>query len=263
MSLMNRATFLSAATTAGFALGTRFASAAPVPAFILADRIRPGARLSLAEMLARYPSAVSGDLVQYELGFGATYDKQIGFGHESDGDARLSFVETQVGNGDHACNPNTLKKVYLKGNAFAGVFTPYATLAYVTRSGNMLTRWGDGVGPDASALLLLDTKTLYDPRRATVTHVAPAGVNVDSRTIATTHVRANYHSAVGQQLRTVDLWLSPAVPLGLVKMTATAPDVDPFHLTVYKFARHFKTELAMSLTTIRTLTPTGDVPVLQ
>jgi len=133
----------------------------------------------------------------------------------------------------------------------------------VTRSGNMLTRWGDGVGPDAANLLLLDAKALYDPRPATIAHVGPASVTVDGRAIATTHVRANYHSASGAQLRTVEVWLSPAVPLGLVKMTATAPDLDPFHLSVYKFTRHFKTELAMSLTTIRALTPTGDVPVIQ
>jgi thiol-disulfide isomerase/thioredoxin len=197
-------------------------------------------------ILAQYPTPVAGDIVQYELGFGAAFGKQIGFGNETDGDERLSFVETQVGNGDHACNPNTLKKVYLRRNTFADVFTPYPARTYVTRSGNMLTRWGDGVGPSASDLLLLDTKTLYDPRRATIVHVAPAGVTVDGRTIPTTHVRAHYRSAVGQQLRSVDQWLSAAVPLGLVKMTATAPDVDPFHLSVYKFARHFKTELAMS-----------------
>jgi hypothetical protein len=83
----------------------------------------------------------------------------------------------------------------IKRNAFAGVFTPYAALTYVTRSDNMLTRWSDGVGPNASALLLLDTKTLYDPRRATVTHVGTASVNVDGRTIATTHLRASYRSA--------------------------------------------------------------------
>jgi hypothetical protein len=260
---MNRAQFFAATTAAGLALGLQPVSAAPIPTFIRSDRIRVGATLSLAEMLAQYPAAVSGDLVQYELGFGAAYDKQIGFGHETDGDDRLFFVETQVGNGDHACNPNTLKKAYLKGHTFADVFTPYPALSYVTRSGNMLTRWGDGVGPDAANLLLLDAKTLYDPRRATITHIEPANVTVDGRTIATTHVRTTYHSANGQQLRTVGVWLSPAVPLGLVKMTATAPDVDPFGLSVYKFARHFKTELAMSLTTIRALTPTGDVPVIQ
>ena len=37
------------------------------------------------------------------------------------GDDRLLFVETQVGNGDHACNPNTLKKVYLKSRALPAV----------------------------------------------------------------------------------------------------------------------------------------------
>jgi hypothetical protein len=215
-------------------------------------------------MLAQYPTAASGDLLQYELGFGAAYDKQIGFSHEFDGDDRHSFVETQVGNGDHACNPNTLKKVYLKSHAFSDVFTPYRALTYVTRSGNMLTRWGDGVGPPASALLLLDAKALYDPRRATIEHVAPAIVTVRGRSISTTHVKAAYPSAAGSaQLQTVELWLSGEVPLGLVKMTATAPDVDPFNLAVYSYSRHFKTELAMSLTTIRALTPTGDVPVIQ
>jgi len=260
---MNRARFLTATTAGALAATAQHASALAPPAFILADRIRVGARLSLAQMLAQYPAALSGDLLQYELGFGAAYDKQIGFGHETDGDDRLFFVETQVGNGDHACNPNTLKKVYLKRHAFADVFTPYPALSYVTRSGNMLTRWGDGVGPSAADLLLLDARALYDPRRATITHVGRASVTVDGHAVSTTRVTAHYPSAAGQQLRTVEVWLSPAVPLGLVKMTATAPDVDPFHLSVYKFARHFKTELAMTLTTIRALTPTGDVPVLQ
>jgi hypothetical protein len=258
---MNRARFLAAAAAASLTATAEQAKA--MPTFMLAERIRPGASLSLPEMLAQYPAPVSGDLVQYELGFGAAYDKQVGFGHETDGDAPLLFVETQVGNGDHACNPNTLKKVYLKTHRFADVFTPYPALAYVTRSGNMLTRWGDGMGPKATAMLLLDARALYDPRRAMVTHVEPAEVTVDGRTIATTHVAARFASAADAQLRTVELWLSPAVPLGLVKMTATSPDVDPFSLSVYKFARHFKTELAMTLTTIRALTPTADVTVLQ
>jgi hypothetical protein len=212
---MNRARFLAATTAGALAAGARRAAAMP-PAFVRRDRIRVGANLSLAEILAPYPTAVSGDLVQYELGFGAAYDKQIGFGHETDGDERFFFVETQVGNGDHACNPNTLKKVYLKGHAFANVFTPDPALTYVTRSGNMLTRWGDGVGPRASDLLLLDTKALYDPRRAIVTRLRSANVGVSGRTIAATRVTATYPSASGQQLRTVDVWLSPAVPRGLV-----------------------------------------------
>ncbi len=259
---MNRPAFVTSALATLIAGGARPAGAQP-HTLNGATPLRSGSRWSLAHLLAAYPEPRSGDLLQYELGFGAAYDKQIGFGHEMDGDDRLSFVETQVGNGDHACNPNTLKKVYLKGRAFANVFTPYSALSYVTRSGNMLTRWGDGVGPEATNLLLLDAKALYDPRSATIGHTGPARLTVDGQPIETTHIVAHYPSAAGQQLRTVELWLSPAVPLGLVKMTATAPDVDPFHLTVYKFARHFKTELAMSLTTIRALTPTGDVPVLQ
>jgi hypothetical protein len=260
---MKRASFLTAAAATALTARTQRALAAAPPVFTRLERIRPGEHLSLAEILAQYPAAVSGDIVQYELGFGAQYDKQIGFGHEADGDARYLFVETQVGNGDHACNPNTLKKVYLKGQAFQDVFTPYPALTYVTRSGNMLTRWGDGVGPDATALLLLDAKPLYDPRRAKIVHAGPTTVVVNGRALAATRVAAVYPSATASQLRSVELWLSPQVPLGVVKMTATAPDVDPFHLSVYSFARHFKTELAMSLTTIRALTPTGDVPVLQ
>jgi hypothetical protein len=259
---MKRSHFLTG-VAAGALAGHATAALADDPAFIRADPLRVGARLSLAEMLAFYPPAAAGDLVQYELGFGATYDKQIGFGREADRDADRAFVETQVGNGDHACNPNTLKKVYLKGHAFADIFTPYAVGTYVTRSGNMLTRWGDGIGPAAQDLLLLDTKTLYDPRRATITAVSAATVTIGGTPIAATHVRATYPSATGAQLHSAELWLSPAVPLGLVEMKATAPDIDDFHLSVYRFTRHFKTELAMTLTTIRALTPTGDVPVIQ
>lgn len=106
---MNRSQFSSGAVAA-VAWGAA-TSAGATPLFrVQSNRIRPGAQMSLAELLGDVPPPASGDLVQYELSFGATYDKQIGFGHETDGADRYLFVETQVGNGKHAGNPNTLKK---------------------------------------------------------------------------------------------------------------------------------------------------------
>lgn len=96
---MNRSQFSSGAVAA-VAWGAA-TSAGATPLFrVQSNRIRPGAQMSLAELLGDVPPPASGDLVQYELSFGATYDKQIGFGHETDGADRYLFVETQVGNGN-------------------------------------------------------------------------------------------------------------------------------------------------------------------
>jgi hypothetical protein len=250
---MRRASFIGG-TVAAMATTSLDASAA-VP--------RLGTHATLAALLAAYPTAVPGDVVQYELGFGAQYDKQIGFGDEHDRDGRLAYVETQVGNGDHACNPNTLKKVYLRRQRFADVFTPYPAIAYVARSSNMMTRWGDGPGAAATPLLLLDAKTLYDTRPLRVLAVGRERVTVGHASLATTRIAARYADAGNEQLHTVELWLSPEVPLALVRMEASARGLDPFMLSLYTYGSRFTTALAMSLDTVRLLTDkSGDVPVL-
>ncbi|MDQ2858307.1 MAG: hypothetical protein M3R53_06605 [Candidatus Eremiobacteraeota bacterium] len=239
-------------------------SAAAAPSFVSSAPLRAGARLTTAQILDGYPTPVSGDVVQYELGFGAAYDKQIGFGHETNGNDLLFFVETQVGNGDHACNPNTLKKVYLKRRRFANVFTPYPASVYVTRSGSMMTRWGDGVGPSAADLLLLDTKLLYRSEPVTIHRLTREHLTVGKRKIAATHVTARYGSENGASPQRLDLWLSAEVPLGLVKMRASLPGLEPFELSLYAFGKTFKSSLAMKLATVRALTPSGgEIPVIQ
>ena len=256
---IKRASF-SRVAAAGLLVGAGAAS----PAFAFGVPLRAGARLTAAQILDAYPTAVSGDVVQYELGFGAAYDKQIGFGHETDGNDRLSFVETQVGNGDHACNPNTLKKVYLKRRRFANVFTPYPASVYVTRSGSMMTRWGDGVGPSAADLLLLDTKLLYRGEPATIDRLTREILTVGKRKLRTTHVAARYSGHEGAPPRMLDLWLSADVPLGLVKMRTSLPGLEPFELSLYAFGKKFHSSLAMKLATVRALTPSGgEIPVIQ
>ncbi|HTW85425.1 MAG TPA: hypothetical protein VMD91_15255 [Candidatus Sulfotelmatobacter sp.] len=248
---------------ASFIGGTAATLALTAGGRAMAQTPRLGTRVTLAGLLAAYPSATAGDVVQYELGFGAQYDKQIGFGDEHDRDVARRYVETQVGNGDHACNPNTLKKIYLSQRHFSNVFTPYAAAVYVARSSNMMTRWGDGVGPAAAPLLLLDAKTLYDPRPARVTAVGHERLTMRNTTVTTTRVAGRYDHALDGRLHTFELWLSPDVPLALVRMDATAPGLDPYSLSLYTFGRAFKTSLAMSLDTVRLLTGnTGDVPVL-
>ena len=67
------------------------------------------------------PAARSGLWIRYIMGFGVPYQKQIGFGVERTPIAERYFIETQVGMPGGSCNPNTMKKAYLRTRTFGSV----------------------------------------------------------------------------------------------------------------------------------------------
>jgi len=75
----------------------------------------------------------------------------------------------------------------------------------------------------------------------------------------TTHIVAAFAPPHGakQRLTRIELWTTPSVPFGVVKYRAFAKDLDPFELRLYAYGSRFKTDLAMSLETIRSITPDG------
>jgi hypothetical protein len=117
----------------------------------------------------RPPLPRPGQWVRFILGSGVSYQKQIGVAAEADDDGELLYYETQVGIPGGSCNPNTLKRTYLRGAKFASPLDPVPVAAQVATSGTTLTRWGDiGGGQTQSRadtiLRRLDAQYLYDDR---------------------------------------------------------------------------------------------------
>jgi hypothetical protein len=239
-------------------LAAAAASATPLFAFA---RALVGSRLTQRELFASLPLPRIGDWLRVDMGSGVRYQKQIGLGVEhADAGGRL-YVETQIGEmGALACNPNTLKKTYLRGARFRAMIDPYPVLAIVSRSGNTITRWadtGDGQPQDPAdaRMRLLDAAYLYGDETLTVRSLAQATLHVAGTPHATTHVTADV--APGSRLRRVELWHSPHVPYGVARYRATLTDLDPFELELTKYGAAFHSELPQSLETLRAMTPDG------
>lgn len=240
------------------ALAASAATAAPLFTFA---RALVGARVTQREFFASLPLPRVGDWLRVDLGSGVRYQKQIGLGVEhADAGSRL-YVETQIGEmGALACNPNTLKKTYLRGDRFRAMIDPYPVLAIVARSGNTITRWADAddgqpQDPADAHLRLLDASYLYGDETLTVRSLAPATVHVAGTPHATTHVTADV--AAGSRLRRVELWHTPHVPYGVARYRATLADLDPFELDLTKYGAAFRSDLPQSLETLRAMTPDG------
>lgn len=234
-----------------------------VPVRALAS-LQAGQLLSQAALFASLPTPARGDWVRLIMGLGTPYQKQIGLGSEpSESGARL-FVETQIGLPGGACNPNTLKKVYLRETHFGSLLTAHRVRAYVANSGTILTRWGDvdagqTQAPQDATLHLLDLGALYDPRRARVASVRSQPVRLAHATLDATRVVLEYDqpATAQQRLRRLELWHTGAVPFGVAKYRATLHDIGTFELELFSHGRGFKSDLAMSLETIRAMTPNG------
>lgn len=234
---------------------------------------------SLATLFDALPRPRAGEWVRLIMGSGVDYQKQIGAAVESTQHGDLLYYETQVGTPGGSCNPNTMKRTYLSGSRFASLFDRTRVLADVANSGTTLTRWSDIGGGQTQAamdanLQLLDATYLYDERPLHVsstrreTMMLPtsgtySGSAESSRgalhPLATTHVVAEFAPSRDpkRRLTRIELWTSPAVPFGVVKFRAYAKDLAPFELRLYSFGTRFKTDLAMSLETIRSITPDG------
>ena len=249
---MKRHTFLSALGAAGLA-------ATPLHVF---GRALVGTRVSQRQLFATLPLPSDGDWLRVVMGSGVQYQKQIGLGveHAQSGEQRL-FVETQIGEaGGIACNPNTLKKIYLRDSRFHALLSPYPVLALIARSGNTITRWADvddGQPQNAadSRLRLLDAAYLYNDAQLTIRSLASATLHITGVAHETTHVVADV--APGSRLRRVELWHTPAVPYGVARYRATVEDLDPFELALGSYGAKFRTDLPQSLETLRAMTPDG------
>lgn len=253
------------------------ASVAAVPAGVLAGTAAPPT--SLGSLFEALPRPKAGDWVRLVMGSGVDYQKQIGAAVETTQHGDLLYYETQVGTPGGSCNPNTMKRTYLSGSRFTSLFDRTPVLADVANSGTTLTRWSDIGGGQSQAemdakLQLLDANYLYDERPLRVISTrsetlplpasGPYSGSAESgrgplHPVATTHVVAEFarpHDSK-HRLTRVELWTSPALPFGVAKFRAYARDLAPFELRLFSFGRRFKTDLAMSLETIRSITPDG------
>lgn len=225
------------------------------------------------------PRPKPGQWVRFIMGSGVNYQKQIGAATESTARGELLYLETQVGTPGGSCNPNTMKRTYVSGSRFPSLLDQSPVLANVANSGTTLTRWSDAasgqtvVAADAR-LRILDAKYLYDDRpiRIVSSKIAMVPLPGSSRysgsgdsdrgklqPLRTTHVVAEFTAPYDSkhELTRIELWSSPDVPFGVVKYRAVAKDHEPFELSLYSYGTKFKSDLAMSLETIRSITPDG------
>lgn len=250
---MRRSAFIAGASATAGALGT-------LPVFGALPAL--GAVTTQEALFARVAPPHTGDWVRLVMNSGVAYQKQIGLGIETDGDGELLFAETQIGMPGGQCNPNTLKKTYVRAPRFTSLLATYRVVAYVASSGTIVTRWGDVGGgqtqaPDETRLRLIDAKHVYDPRPCTITATRSEPVRVRTGTYATTRVTAAFAPGPRESLERVELWTSPAVPFGVVRYRAHLRGLEPFEIELDSHGRRYRSDLAMSLQTIRAMTPDG------
>ncbi|GAC1543664.1 MAG: hypothetical protein NVS3B16_10380 [Vulcanimicrobiaceae bacterium] len=225
------------------------------------------------------PRPKPGQWVRLVMGSGVDYQKQIGAAMESTEHGELLYFETQVGTPGGSCNPNTMKRTYMRASAFPTLFDQTPVVANVANSGTTLTRWADlsggqSVSPMDAKLRLLDASYLYDERPVRVVSSKPQTVQVPHgaiysgsgegnrgqlQSVAATHTIATFAPPYDakHKLTRIELWTNPNVPFGVIKYRAIANDLDPFELRLFSYGTRFKTDLAMSLETIRNITPSG------
>ena len=258
------------------ALGAAALAALPLESFAA---LAAGGTTTQTALFAALPRPQTGAWVRLIMGAGVDYQKQIGAATETTEHGDLRYFETQVGTPGGSCNPNTMKRSYIRG-AFPSLFERTPVVANVANSGTTLTRWSDTstgqtvVAPTDAKLQLLDATYLYDDRPLRIVSVERTSVSLPAggayagsaeasrgrlHAVKTTHVVAAFapSSDPKHRLTHVELWTTPEVPFGVAKYRAIAKELDPFELRLYAFGTHFKTDLAMSLQTIRSITPDG------
>ncbi len=230
-----------------------------------AARALEGGATTQGDLFAALPRARARQWTRIILGSGAQYQKQIGAGIEvaRDGTPR-SFFETQVGSPGGSCNPSSMRKSYLRTNAFGSLLATYPLLANIGRTENLVYRFGDladGAKPGApdTTLRLLEEPYLYDARPMVIESVSRARIHVASRDVETTHVTARYGkpASKGQRLRAFELWHAPDFPFGVAKYHAVLDGLDPFEAHVYSHGEDFASILSLTLAQVRAITPNG------
>lgn len=237
--------------------GMAVAGVFPLSARASAD-LREGATLSQADLFTSLPIARPGLWLRYVMGFGVEYQKQIGFGIEQTPIATRYFIETQVGMPGGSCNPNSVKKAYLKTRSFGGLIEAYAIEAYVARNNNMLL-YDDG---GSTPLLLLDSRHLYADSDCTLAAVGSELVNVPGHPVKqsegsisvakdsspATRCAARFSSS---GLREFKVWRSDSLPLGVAKIEARVDGMGAFALGLDSYGTDFRSNIAESLDTVR------------
>lgn len=204
------------------------------------------------------PAARAGLWVRYIMGFGVPYQKQVGFGIERTPIAERYFIETQVGMPGGSCNPNTMKKAYLRTRTFGNLTQVYGVQAYVSRSSTLVMLDEDQPPP----LRLLDSVHLYPKGGGTITkqgastvsvprqavHQSENSIAVQKAAVACTQCAARFDDPL---LKELELWTSSNVPLGVGKMRARVSGMPPFELAIDSYGFDFHTGITESLEAVR------------
>ena len=235
-------------------------------AFGLSNSIAEGSMTTQAALFASLPRPKAGDWTRIILGSGAVYQKQIGTGIEvaSDGTKR-AYYEIQVGSPGGSCNPNSLRKAYLRNAQFGSLLDVYPLVSNIGRSANLVFRYADVTDTahhelEDTQLRLLDQKVLYDARPLRVVSVRRERIHVANRNVDATHVVGEFaasHDPLAR-LRRIELWSTPAFPFGVARYRATIAGLDPYELHVYSAGTAYASDLRMPLERIRAITKDGE-----
>lgn len=207
---------------------------------------------------AALPAARAGLWVRYIMGFGVPYQKQIGFGIERTPLAERYFIETQVGMPGGSCNPNTMKKAYLRTRSFGNLTEIYGIEAYVSRSSTLVMLDEDRPPP----LRLLDSEHLYPKNGGRITKQVRSTISVPAKaahqsedtivavkqTTPCTQCAARFDDPL---LKELEIWTSSSVPLGVGKVQAKVAGMPPFELTIDSYGYDFRTGISASLDAVR------------
>jgi len=253
---MNRRSLLSSLGGLGLIVGT------PLGAF--GELVAAHHRTTQRALFDALPRANVGDWTRIIMGSGVDYQKQIGIGTEVGQTGTLTYVETQIGTPGGSCNPNTMKRVYLRAPRIGSFVAEMPVLANVADSGTILSRWGDIGGgqtqnQESARLRLFDAPYLYDDRAVTISSIVHDKLKLPFGTRDTVHVVANFAPPTSSKhvLTRIELWSTPGVPFGFAKYRALATGMDPFEAHVFSHGRNFKPALAMKIDSIRAITPDG------
>jgi hypothetical protein len=207
-----------------------------------------GSRTTIDALLADLPAVRSHTWVQYVLGSGVRYLKKIGYGVERTSLGALPFIETQIGSDETTCNPNTIRKGYLRGQRYGDLLQPHDVSRYVMKSGTTFLLVEASA---ADTLWLLDQDDLYSHGTARIVEERKETVTMRNRRFSTRRVKLAFARGSARDLRTMTLWLTPAVPNGIAKLHATLASADPFELRIDSFGENYLSLVTESFDALR------------
>ena len=207
-----------------------------------------GTHTTIDALFSGLPPVTARSWVQYIMGSGVVYSKKVGVGRETTSLGVLPYIETQIGDAQATCNPNTIKKAYTEPSPYGELLAPHDVKLYVVKAGTAFSV----LNTDASdKLYLLDADNLYSRARARVVAAGPEAVRMHKRTLPARRIELAFAPAGPQSLRTLTLWLNPAIPFGVARMHATLDGAEPFDLRVDSFGDGYFSLVPESLDSLR------------